>query len=135
MCRPGIAFLSSTVFIFTLMFALTQPAQAQTFNLLYTFTSQKQGAYVYAGLAMDRKGNLYGTASRGGENFGTAYQLVRKGSGLGLRICYTTSAKATALRPTRAWSSAPMTLFMARRIAAEFSNPGHATSGAEWFTT
>jgi uncharacterized repeat protein (TIGR03803 family) len=45
---------------------VTQLAQAQTFTILYSFTDGLDGAHPYAGLTMDRAGNLYGTAEYGG---------------------------------------------------------------------
>ncbi len=55
-------------------------AQAATFNVIYTFTGQSDGATPYAGLTMDRLGNLYGTTSAGGAGYGTVFQLKRSGS-------------------------------------------------------
>ena len=49
--------------VFMLIVAATQPAQAQTFNVLYNFTdAARTGKNPYAGLTMDKAGNLYGTA-------------------------------------------------------------------------
>ena len=42
-----------------------QPAQAQTYSVLYSF-GYRHGAYPYAGLIQDKKGNLYGTTVHGG---------------------------------------------------------------------
>jgi uncharacterized repeat protein (TIGR03803 family) len=44
----------------------TQPAQAQTFTLLYTFTGAPDGANPIAGLVQDAAGNFYGTTQQGG---------------------------------------------------------------------
>jgi len=44
----------------------TQPAQAQTFTVLYNFTGGADGENPYTGLTLDRRGNLYGTAEYGG---------------------------------------------------------------------
>lgn len=41
-------------------------AQAQTFTVLHSFTNGADGRDPFAGLSMDRAGNLYGTAARGG---------------------------------------------------------------------
>jgi len=61
---------------------LTCPlVQAQTFNVIHAFTGGQDGAGPYAGLTMDRAGNLYGTASAGGKGFGTVFKLALKGSG------------------------------------------------------
>ena len=42
------------------------PAQAQTFQVLHNFTGGADGAAPLDGLTSDRHGNLYGTASAGG---------------------------------------------------------------------
>jgi uncharacterized repeat protein (TIGR03803 family) len=60
----------------------TQVAQAQTFNVIYTFAGQNDGANPYAGVTIDRAGNLYGTTYAGGNaGNGTVFQLKRKGAG------------------------------------------------------
>lgn len=47
-----------------------------TFNLLYTFTGEQDGANPLSGVIFDATGNLYGTAATRGEfNGGTAYEL------------------------------------------------------------
>ena len=63
---------------FMLTVVATQPAQAQTFNVLHTFTGGQDGAKPDAGLTMDTAGNLYGTAVTAA-NFsgGTVYRLKR----------------------------------------------------------
>ena len=68
----------------------TQPAQAQTFTVLHTFTDGADGSTPYGvGLTMDAAGNLYGGASYGGQtgqcsyqgSCGVIYRMSRKGSG------------------------------------------------------
>jgi len=60
----------------------TQSAQAQTFNVIHTFTGGMDGAFPEAGLTLDAAGNLYGTASAGGSSgSGTVYKLAHRGSG------------------------------------------------------
>jgi len=44
----------------------TQPTQAQTFTVLYTFTGGADGGSPYAGVVLDGAGNLYGTTTAGG---------------------------------------------------------------------
>src|SRR5271157_5746535 len=70
-------------------------AEAQTFTVLHNFTNGVDGGEPWAGLSMDRAGNLYGTASTGGNSrnisgacaypnpkgCGTVFKLSRKGSG------------------------------------------------------
>ncbi len=46
--------------------ATTIIAQAQTFQVLHNFTSGRDGANPLDGLTIDHNGNLYGTASAGG---------------------------------------------------------------------
>jgi hypothetical protein len=56
----------ATVIVVLLTIVLAQPAQAQTYQVLYNFTGGQDGAYPEAGLTMDGAGNLYGTAYEGG---------------------------------------------------------------------
>jgi uncharacterized repeat protein (TIGR03803 family) len=57
----------------------TQSARAQTFSVLYSFTGSPDGAYPFAGLVRDAKGNLYGTTNGGGANsYGTVFKLNSK---------------------------------------------------------
>lgn len=78
-----------------LLFALNavQPARAQTLTVLHNFTDGQDGGVPTAGLSLDRAGNLYGTASQGGNTgsnchvgfiqtgCGTVFRLARSGSG------------------------------------------------------
>ena len=59
-----------------------RPAGAQTFKVLHSFTGQGDGYSPFAGLAIDARGNLYGTARYGGTNgSGTVFRLSPSGSG------------------------------------------------------
>lgn len=63
-----------------LVFAAVQ-CQAQTYTVLHDFTGGADGDNPYAGLSMDRSGNLYGTASGGGHSgAGTVFRLQQKNS-------------------------------------------------------
>lgn len=59
--------------LLTLMFALTlaamlaQPARAQTYTVLYTFTGGTDGGWPYSGVILDNSGNLYGTTETSGD--------------------------------------------------------------------
>ncbi|MGC2108158.1 MAG: choice-of-anchor tandem repeat GloVer-containing protein [Candidatus Korobacteraceae bacterium] len=53
-------------FVFLFLFITAQPAQGQTYSVIYNFTGGNDGAYPQAGLTVDRAGNLYGTAWSGG---------------------------------------------------------------------
>ena len=71
------------------------PAQAQTFNVLHSFTGGADGANPAAGLAIDRGGKLYGTAELGGlsseycaPTCGTVFRVARSGSGWILSTLY-----------------------------------------------
>ncbi len=76
--------------VFVLIGAAIQPAQAQTFQVLHTFTGGQDGANPYAGVTLDKAGNLYGTTFQGGQyGNGTVYKLTHKGSGWTLDVLYT----------------------------------------------
>lgn len=53
-------------------------AQAQTFQVLHTFTGQGDGANPYAGLTVDRGGRLYGTTGGG---YGSIFKFALSGPG------------------------------------------------------
>ncbi len=74
---------SAALFVLIAMFVIVVmngSVQAQTFKVLYRFTGEADGYRPYAGLTLDRAGNLYGTTST---DFplptgGTAFQLERR---------------------------------------------------------
>jgi uncharacterized repeat protein (TIGR03803 family) len=51
----------------TLAAMLVQPARAQTYTVLYTFTGGPDGGQPYAGVIRDHAGNLYGTTFAAGD--------------------------------------------------------------------
>src|SRR5208283_578425 len=66
---------------FALAIVLTQSGQAQTYQVIHTFTGGADGGSPNAGLTADRAGNLYGTTFAGGTaGNGTVYKLTHKGS-------------------------------------------------------
>ena len=63
--------------------------QAQSFNVLYSFTGGSDGAHPLAGLTMDSRGNLFGTTlDSGTHGWGTVYTLTHSGSGWTLSSLY-----------------------------------------------
>jgi hypothetical protein len=70
-----------------LALAAAQSLQAQTLTVLHSFARLTDGATPLAGLTMHRSGNLFGTASEGGQagcggfqGCGTVFELTRKNS-------------------------------------------------------
>ena len=79
MNRPRATNLST---LFLLLAALASAMQAQTFSVLHSFTGGSDGANPWAGLTMDRAGNLYGMAESGGTyGFGAVFKLSHSQSG------------------------------------------------------
>ncbi len=84
---------SGMAVLFTL---LAIAAQAQTFQVIHSFTGGNDGAIPLAGLIIDSAGNLYGTASGGGKTndgcdaygCGVAFRLKPSGTGWILRPLY-----------------------------------------------
>ena len=72
-----------------------QPAQAQSFNVIYNFTGGADGASPL-GLTRDRAGNLYGVTAQGGNmggscsNYGcgVAFELINRGGGWVLNVLH-----------------------------------------------
>lgn len=71
--------MAALVGMFVLSMAAVHAAPAQTYNVLHTFRGP-DGAVPFAGLTMDRTGNLYGTTTEGGSSYGTVFKLTREGS-------------------------------------------------------
>lgn len=62
--------------------AFTIELQAQTFQVIHTFTGGSDGADPTVGLTLDRAGNLYGTANLGGNGGnGTVFKLKNTSTG------------------------------------------------------
>jgi len=85
--QPGDAILPSrfrnlktaNLFLFCLGFVLAVlPAQAQTFNVIYSFNDNAIGAEPNAGVTLDSHGNIYGTNMFYGVGYGTVYKLTNR---------------------------------------------------------
>ena len=80
-----------------LLAAITsQPAHAQTYTVLHNFNGFPDGRNPMAGLTMDSAGNLYGTASAGGNIYcangsgcGTVFRLKHEAGGWVLDVLQT----------------------------------------------
>ena len=117
--RVAMAALAMAI-VFALMVVLTQSAQAQTFKVIYNFTAGGDGGYPFAGLTLDRAGNLYGTAALGGSGGGgTVFKLSRRGSGWTLTLFTALLVAATGLTPTPGWSSGRTAVSTAQLIQEE----------------
>jgi len=61
------------------VFELINSGHSWNYTVIHSFTND-DGAYPYAGLVMDKKGNLYGTTQSGGVNgMGVVFQLTNSG--------------------------------------------------------
>ena len=73
--------------LLTLAFGYAPTAQAQTYNVIFTFTNCFDGGGPTSTLVLDRSGSLYGTAEFGGVpcgdpgGYGVVFRLKRSGSG------------------------------------------------------
>ena len=64
------------------VFKLTPSDGGWTESVIYSFRGFPDGGTPYAGVILDKAGNLYGTTSAGGEgNNGTVFELTPSGSG------------------------------------------------------
>lgn len=83
-----------------ILLATAITVKAQTFSVIHNFTGGRDGAGPLDGLTIDRNGNLYGTASAGGNQgygcsngwgmtgCGAVFELARSGTGWILRPLY-----------------------------------------------
>jgi uncharacterized repeat protein (TIGR03803 family) len=55
-------------------------ANQQTESVLYSFQGGSDGEYPWAGLALDNKGNLFGTTVTGGLGFGVVFRVAKSGT-------------------------------------------------------
>ena len=92
-------FQTSCITIAAVMVAMafTLPAEAQTYNVIHSLSGGGDGSIPFAGLTMDRAGNLYGTTSSGGQiggncsifGCGVVFKMKRSGSSWVLTPLYT----------------------------------------------
>lgn len=80
--------------IFLLLFLIltAQPAQGQTFQVIYSFTGGTDGWWPAAGLTVDQAGNLYGTTAYSNSGNGVVFELQRTNAGWVDRILYNADA-------------------------------------------
>ncbi len=75
---------SNTVLGLAIFLALVDISNASTFKVIYSFGANgaSDAAEPYAGLSMDKAGNLYGTTPVGGtSDTGTVFELIPSGTG------------------------------------------------------
>ena len=68
------------VMLATTLLMAARPANAQTEQVLYSFTGAADGSFPTSSLTL-KDGNLYGTTSTGGLGFGTVFELSPNGTG------------------------------------------------------
>ena len=84
------------VFVLELILVFTQSAQAQTFQVIHTFTGGLNGKNPDSTLTVDQAGNIYGTTDNGGDGrgcggyggCGTVFKLQPTDSGWALEIIH-----------------------------------------------
>lgn len=67
--RPGTSLqkaITASTIVLLLLIAASPLARAQIYTVLHNFTAHQDGGGPFAGLTIDRAGNLYGTAPYGG---------------------------------------------------------------------
>jgi uncharacterized repeat protein (TIGR03803 family) len=90
--RLAIFCLVLLILLFTAETVIAQtptPAGSGTFKVLYHFRGGSDGANPYAGVILDKQGNLYGTTELGGAHGrGTVFQLTPSGSDWAETVLY-----------------------------------------------
>ena len=90
-----------------------------TYRVLHSFTSGNDGRAPFAGLVMNKRGNLYGTTwGAGTHNLGTVFELTPHLVGTGRRPYYTALRLARVRCPSLAWLLTRPAISMERRKAA-----------------
>ena len=89
--RPATVALALAIAL-GLTIVVTRSLEAQTFDVLHSFTGGGDGASPGAGLTMDKGGNFYGTTKNGGANgpngYGTVFKFTHTHSGWALNPLY-----------------------------------------------
>lgn len=68
-------------FLFTVAFLAAQPAQAQSYTILYSFQCEPNDGAYPLGIVRDGTGNLYGISAEGGnQGYGTIFELSATGA-------------------------------------------------------
>jgi hypothetical protein len=70
----------AVVIAFVLTLAASPAAQAQTFKVIHTFTGKTDGGWPYAGVTIDKSGNLYGTTYIYAKGWGVVYRRTPGGT-------------------------------------------------------
>ena len=101
---PAATTVAAFFLTIVLCFAATQSAQAQNYQVLYSFTGGMDGAIPYAGLTRDPQGNLYGTTVSGGSGScnrgcGTVFELSPSASGWTFNTLYQFQGGSDAATP------------------------------------
>ena len=69
------------------------------FQVVYTFQDSADGGNPFAGLTVDRAGNLYGTTSSGGSGNGTAFELKNTAQGYKYVVLHTFAGGSDGANP------------------------------------
>ncbi len=80
--------MTSALLLASTLLFVPAASSAQTLTVLHNFTGGGDGGSPYAGLSIDRAGNLYGTAAYGGRGFGTVFELAPKNSAWLFHLLY-----------------------------------------------
>lgn len=78
---------------------LSRPRGSASFQVVYTFQNSADGGNPFAGLTVDRAGNLYGTTSSGGSGYGTAFELKNTTKGYKYVILHTFTGGSDGANP------------------------------------
>jgi uncharacterized repeat protein (TIGR03803 family) len=77
----------------------SHPRSAASFQVVYTFQDSADGGNPFAGLTVDRAGNLYGTTSSGGIGYGTAFELKNTAKGYKYVVLHTFAGGSDGANP------------------------------------